>query len=224
MSTAPAIFGEQLPSINKTSVALALTWGAIVRPVVWGSVYHGLRSLCGTYLKGDKTSVERNSKNFRRTAYSCVAEVGISVVLCPARYLAAVHCSRILLDFAVPSLSDKVGVVDRFAPANFMSFAQFAFLQQGDDEWNMDFFVWQVPSIILTVGKLIARRRRLGAAKCRTKRVLGVLFMHILLRAFTGSFTVQLPQSEGDLLTAVIATSLESLVAKYLIWHTWPFE
>lgn len=223
MAAQPTLFGEQLPSINSTSVGAALVWGALVRPVIWGSLYHGVRSLCGTYLRRDETSKERNWKNFQRTVLSCSAEVGISVLFVPARYLAAMHCTRLLIDFANPAASDALGMVDRFDAGPFMTFAQHAFLAGADEEWNMDFFVFQIPSIALTIGKLIARRRRLGAAKCKTKRVLGMLLVHVLMRAFTGSFTVQLPQSEGDLMTAMIAITLEGLASKYLIYHTWPF-
>jgi hypothetical protein len=223
MASQPTIFGEKLPSINSTAVAATLAWGAFVRPVIWGSIYHGIRAFCGTYIRRDTKSSERNLKNFQRTVYSCTAEVGLSVIFVPVRYLAAMHCTRLLIDFANPSASDVLSTVDRFNAGTFMTFAQHAFLASADEEWNMDFFVFQLPSIALTLGKLIARRRKIGAAKCRTKRVLGVLLLQVMLRAFTGSFTVQLPQSEGDLMTALIAISLEGLASKYLIYHTWPF-
>ncbi|CUF23750.1 Hypothetical protein, putative [Bodo saltans] len=223
MAAQPTIFGEQLPSINSVAVAATLTWGALLRPVIWGSFYHGVRAFLGTYVRRDEKSCERNWKNFQRTVYSSIAEVGLSVAFVPARYLAAMHCTRLLIDFANPSFSDALAVVDRFNAGTFMAFAQHAFLSSVDEEWNMDFFVFQLPSIALTIGKLIARRRKIGAAKCRTKRVLGMLFLQVVLRAFTGSFTVQLPQSEGDLITALIAISLEGLTSKYLIYHTWPF-
>ena len=153
---------------------------------------------------------------------SQLLEVGISAILVPMRYLAAVSAGRFMLDFAFNDVSDTLSIIDRFHPREYYAFSLYAFAS--DTEWNLDFFIWQLPAVVLTLFKFVLRRRRIGAACGETWRVGGVLVMHVLLRAFMASFAVDIPQSNVDAANAAIAALCEMSCMSYLIRHTWPFE
>lgn len=52
-----------------------------------------------------------------------------------------------------------------------------------------------MPSVLLSLGKLFYRRRYNGAEKCKTKRVLAAIALQLLLRAYTATFSIMLPEN-----------------------------
>ncbi|EPY35891.1 hypothetical protein AGDE_07187 [Angomonas deanei] len=151
-------------------------------------------------------------------------EIGVSLLFAPIRFIAAYNTPRFLLDYMFNTVSDTLSILDLFRPGLFASYAITAFTSGSDDEMNFDFFVYQVPSVVVTIVKLIMRRKRLGKEKCRTKRVLGVLFARMLLRAVIPSYSIMIPTQGGELVVASIQLFLEQLCTSYLFRHTWPYE
>lgn len=216
-----SVYGVTLPSINSKSVGMQLFCGAVIRNVAITAAYFGVKTVVSRlFTKDFNATIKRNTDEAKRYLLSSVGEAGISVMIFPMKYLAAVTTQRFLFDFMLPSWSDSLSVLDFFKPAEFMSFALHAFASEQD--WNWDFFLWQIPSIAVTLAKLVLRRRRVGAEKCRTKRVIAVALLHVFVRSFVASFCVQLPQTDADALVALVMVGVESICANYLIRHTWP--
>lgn len=218
-------YGVQLPSIRTTSVCATLFVGLVARNAILSGAWLSLKAAHATLRFSPEEAKEKREKYraqaFRYTS-SLFAEAAVSTVLVPMRYLAAVTTQRFLVDFGFQGLSELLSYVDFFDPARFMSFSQFAFQGDQSEDWNWDFFVWQMPALALTLGKLWYRRKALGAEKTKTKRVVGMLVPWLFIRAFLASFSVQIPQTEGDAMVAVGAIVLESLMAKYIVANTWP--
>lgn len=211
-----------LPKISSSVETVRLTYGALLRLCLHSSVYYGSRGFVAERVLGRKGAMDFSEREAMRYVLSMSAEIGVSVLLLPVRYLAASTTPRFMLDYMFTRWSDVLSVVDRFHPGSYVSYALYAFASSSA-EWNFDFFVWQVPSILLTVGKLITRRRRVGAARCRTKRVLGVLLAQILLRAYMSTFSVMIPEQGSEAVEALVVTVLEGMATSYLARHTWPF-
>ena len=218
-------YGVQLPSIRTTSVCASLLFGFATRTLLISGSWCFLKSAYASFRYSAEEAKEKHqhykSQAVRYTS-SLFAEAAFSTILVPMRYLAAVTTQRFLFDFGAQELSELLSWVDLFDPARFMSFSQYAFQGDQSEDWNWDFFVWQLPAVALIVGKLMYRRHALGAERCKTKRVLGMLVPWMFIRAFLASFSVQIPQTEGDALVAIGAVVVESLMANYLIANSWP--
>lgn len=211
-----------LPNINVTVETLRLVYGSFMRLCLHSTVYYGSRGFIAEKVLRKKGAMESYEREGICYILSIGAEIGVSMLIMPVRYLAAITTPRFILDYMFTSWSDCISILDRFNPGCYASYALYAFTNTTDD-WNLDFFAWQTPSLILSIGKLLLRRRRVGAAQCRTKRVLGMLGLQVLLRAYMASFSVMIPEQWSEAVEAVVVTFLEGIVTSYLIRHTWPF-
>lgn len=211
-----------LPQISSSVETVRLSYGALLRLCLHSTAYYGSRGFVAERVFGRKGAIEVSEREAMRYVLSMGAEIGVSVLIMPVRYLAASTTPRFMLDYMFTRWSDILGVFDRFHPGAYASYALYAF-ESTSEEWNFDFFTWQVPSVVLSLGKLILRRRRVGAARCRTKRVIGVLLAQILLRAYMSTFSVMIPEQGSEALEAMVVTVLEGMATSYLARHTWPF-
>lgn len=215
---------EYLPSINSLFETLRLGWGTCCRLCLYGVAYYGMCGVISEKILGRNGSIDRCERDGMRYFLSMGGEVVLSLAWAPMKYLAAVNTPRFLLDYLLTSWSDVLAIMDRFHAGKFASYAMYTFAtHSSEDEWNLSFFSWQVPSVTLTVSKLISRRRRVGAETCRTKRVVGVLLLQVLLRAYMSSFSLMLPETGSEAVEAMVVTVLESASTSYLVRHTWPF-
>ncbi|GET90845.1 hypothetical protein, conserved [Leishmania tarentolae] len=211
-----------LPKISSNLETLRLTYGAFLRLCLHSTVYYGSQGFVAEYVSGHKGAMMISEREAMRYVLSMAAEVGVSVLLMPVRYLAASTTPRFMLDYMFTRWSDVLAVFDRFNPSTYASYAVYAFASS-NDEWNFDFFTWQIPSVLMTIGKLIARRRLVGSARCRTKRVCGVLLSQLILRAYMSTFSVMIPEEGSEAVVAVLVTIFEGMATSYLARHTWPF-
>lgn len=212
---------EHLPPINLRVETLRLAFGSVVRLCLRTLVYYGGYVLFGRSVLSKKGFCATWGQHSLSYVVSLGTEIGVSTLICPVRYLAAVTTPRFILDYALTGWSDVLRVLDRFPPGNFAAYALYAF--SSDEDWSFDFFTWQLPSVALSLAKLWRRRQTLGGERCRTKRVLAVLLLQVLLRAHLATFSVMIPESGGDVVAAVVSAVLGSLATSYLARHTWPF-
>ncbi|KAG5472459.1 hypothetical protein LSCM1_03858 [Leishmania martiniquensis] len=211
-----------LPKMNSNFETVRLTYGALLRLCLHSTVYYGTQGFVAEKVFGDQGAMSVSEREAMRYVLSMGAEVGVSVLIMPVRYLAASTTPRFLLDYMFTRWSDVLALLDRFNPGTYASYALYAFAGT-DDEWNFDFFTWQAPSVLMTLGKLIARRRLVGPVRCRTKRILGVLLAQLFLRAYMSTFSVMIPEQSSEALAAMVVTVLEGMATSYLARHTWPF-
>ncbi|AIO00459.1 hypothetical protein LPMP_302360 [Leishmania panamensis] len=211
-----------LPKIGSNFETVRLTYGAFLRLCLHSTVYYGAQGFVSEKLFGRKGTMGVAEREAMRYILSMGAEVGVSVLIMPVRYLAASTTPRFMLDYMFTRWSDVLALLDRFNPSTYASYALYAFASS-NDEWNFDFFTWQIPSVLMTLGKLIARRRFAGSARCRTKRVFGVLLAQLILRAYMSTFSVMIPEQGSEALVAMSVTILEGMATSYLAQHTWPF-
>jgi hypothetical protein len=211
-----------LPKISSSFETVRLGYGALLRLCLHSTAYYGSRGFVAERVFGCKGAMEVSEREAIRYVLSMSGEIGVSMLIMPVRFLAASTTPRFMLDYMFTWWSDVLAIVDRFHPGAYASYALYAFASSGA-EWNFDFFTWQVPSVVLTLGKLILRRRRVGAAMCRTKRVLGVLLAQIVLRAYMSTFSVMIPEQGSEAIEAIVVTVLEGMATSYLARHTWPF-
>ncbi|CCW61596.1 unnamed protein product [Phytomonas sp. EM1] len=217
----PNVEFQYLQNINSYVESLRLGYGSIIRLCIHSSVYYGSRGFIREKILGKKGGLETSERDAIRYLLSMIAEVGISMLWVPVQYLAAINTPRFLLDYMLTNWSDVLSKIDRFQSIRYASYASYAFSSDPDSEWNLDFFSWQVPSVILTVAKLVMRRRRIGA---RTGRVVLALLVQIVLRAYCSTFSVMIPETGTEVFEAILATLLEGMVTSYLVRSTWPFH
>ncbi|ESL07280.1 hypothetical protein TRSC58_05033 [Trypanosoma rangeli SC58] len=212
---------EFLTPINPRVETVRLLSGSVMRLCLYSAAYY---VGCGVFSKyvlrrgGSLAMWEQESLPY---VASLGMEIGVSVIICPVRYLAAVTTPRFILDYTMTGWSDTLSLLDQFSAGNFAAYAMYAF--SSDSDWNLDFFAWQVPSVILTLAKLYYRRKKLGSERCRTKRVLAIIPLQMLLRAYIAGFSVMIPENSAEAVSAVGVTVVESMLTSYLARQTWPF-
>lgn len=214
---------EYLPQINSRVETVRLACGSLIRLCLHSAVYYGARGVISDVLLGNRGAFQASEREAICYVLSMLTETGVSMLWTPIRYLAAVNTPRFLLDYLLTRWSEVLRFVDRFHPGRFASYALYAFASEANEEWNLNFFAWQVPSVVLTLGKLILRRIRLGSKNCRTKRILGILFFQIVFRAYMSTFSVMIPEQGSEAAEAMLVTIFEGLCTAYLARHTWPF-
>ncbi|AAZ11927.1 uncharacterized protein TEOVI_000098800 [Trypanosoma equiperdum] len=212
---------EHLPTIDSRVETLRLVFGSFLRLIIYSVTYYTGRGLFSQYVLRRRGSVSQSKQSMISYVASQGLEIGVSVIICPVRYLAAVTTPRFLFDYTLTGWSEILRTLDLFSPGRFASYAVYAF--SSTSEWDLDFFVWQMPSVALTLAKLWYRRRHLGTKKCCTTRVLLMLPLQILLRAYLSSFSVMIPECGEELLEAIVSAGLEAGVSAYIIRNTSPF-
>ncbi|KAH9579988.1 hypothetical protein LSM04_005650 [Trypanosoma melophagium] len=211
---------ERLPPIDTRVETLRLLYGSLVRLCLHTCASYAGRGLLSRCLRrGPPATWRRQALPY---AAALGAEILLSGLLCPRQYLAAVTTPRFLLDYVLTGWSDVLRRLDRFAPGKFAAYALQAFAS--DAEWNFGFFTWQLPSVALTLAKLCWRRCKLGPTRTRTKRVLVMLLVQMLLRAYVSTFSVMIPETAGEVAESIVSAVLEGMVTSYLARHTWPLE
>lgn len=216
------LFGSSyLPQINPTRTAIKIGCGAMLWLTLRSTVYYGVRGLISKYILNREDGLQ--DATIDGVGYvTCVgAEYAVSCMWCPVPFLAGITAPRYLLDYVLTWFSEYVCVFDRFNAAEYAAFSVYAF-EGGEEEWNFAFFTWQTPSVLLTLGKLMYRRLRYGSKSTNALRVLGVLGLQVLVRAFLSSFSILLPDSSSSALQAIIFVFLDSAASRYLIWRTFP--
>ncbi|ORC90834.1 uncharacterized protein TM35_000072580 [Trypanosoma theileri] len=209
---------ERLPPIDSRVETLRLLYGSLVRLCLHTFASYAGRSLLARCLqRGGPATWGRQALPY---AAALGAEVLLSALVCPRQYLAAVTTPRFLLDYVLTGWSDVLRRLDGFAPGKFAAYALQAFAS--DAEWNFGFFTWQLPSVALTLAKLCWRRRTLGPTRTRTLRVLMMLPVQVMLRAYVATFSVMIPESVGEVTESIVSAVLEGMVTSYLARHTWP--
>lgn len=211
-----------LTSINPTSTAIKIGCGAIVWLAIRTATYYGTRGLFSECILEKDGALDEAAEDAKEYFGAMTAEHVVSCAFSPVRYLAGITAPRYLLDYMLTWLSDYICVFDRFSPAEYASFSVFAF-ESGDEEWSLAFFSWQMPAVCLNVLKLIYRRYKFGPQQTKTFRVLGVIGIQVMVRAYLSSFSVILPDSGRSAMEAIIGCFLDSMATRYLIWHTSPF-
>lgn len=211
-----------LPRINLKVETVRLVYGSFIRLCLHTAVYYGGYGLLKEKIMGKKGALDVSECDGAVNALSTAIETVVSLLLCPVRYMAAVSTPRFLLDYMITNWSERLRYLDGFRPGNYASYALSAFAN-ASEEWSLTFFSWQLPSCVLSLGKLILRRRRLGSSRCRTKRVLGALVAQILLRCYLSSFSIMIPEHGGEAVEAVVVCVLESMATSYLALNTWPY-
>ncbi|KAG8346469.1 hypothetical protein TRVL_02705 [Trypanosoma vivax] len=164
---------EHLPAIDSRVETARFLYGTLLRLFVQSLAYYGTRGLVSRYVLRRKDS---SVWVYRSRVYmgSQAIEIGVSLLVYPMRYLAAVTTPRFILDYTLTNWSDTLRRVDLFSPGKYAAYALRAFTS--DSDWNLNFFTWQVPSVALTLAKLWRRRRLLGPSSCRTARILLFFF------------------------------------------------
>nr|CCC91074.1 conserved hypothetical protein [Trypanosoma congolense IL3000] len=207
-----------LPAIDLRVETLRLAYGSLLRLFLYPLAYYTGRGLFSQYVLRHKGSLTAWRRCIPPYVASQGLEIGVSLLICPVRYLAAVSTPRFMLDYMLTGWSEVLRSLDLFSPGKYVSYADYAF--SSISEWNLDFFTWQVPAAVLTLAKVWYRRRRLGAQNCRTLRVLLMLPLQLFLRAYLSSFSIMLPETGEEALEAVIAVVLEGAVTSYIAHHT----
>lgn len=211
-----------LPAINTTTELFRLLCGSILRLALHSGLYYGGYGLIMEKIRKRKGSYTLSERAALCYLLSMGLEIGVSMLVVPFRFLSAISAPRFLLDYMLNSWSDKLSMLDRFAPGKFASFATYSF-ERPDCDWSFDFFTWQVPSVVLSLVKLLARRRHVGAKNCRTKRVLFALGLQVILRAYMATFVTELPENDLEAVNAILVTVLEGIATSYVVRHTWPY-
>lgn len=212
-----------LRSISPSHCALKLACGGFIWLGIRTISYFGLRGAFSKYVRGRDEGVEEAVEDGKEYLASMAAEHVVSCALCPIPYLAGSLAPRFLLDYMLTWFSDIVCVLDRFNPSEYASFSVYAF-ESGDEDWSLSFFSWQMPAVVLTLGKLFYRRYKYGKKSTKTLKVLGVLGGQLLIRAYLTSFSIMLPDSTGSAFQSIVACFIDSLATRYLIVHTSPFN
>lgn len=212
-----------LPSITPHMEAVRFAYGAVARLLLRTTVFYG-KNLAKKYLFKEENVQRVCEEEAVRYDSSMLLEQMVSFVVVPARYIAAVTAPRLMLDFLSNQLSDALSLLDAFRPGRFASFAIYAFAGNSNEDWNFDFFTWQGPAVCLTLGKLLVRRHRLGAEKCKIKKVMGVLVGQIFTRAYLGTFSINIPENASEAVGAVLIWLLEGALTAYLAAETYPFS
>jgi hypothetical protein len=203
-----------------TSTAWAtakLMWGLVVRT--------GLQSICfdGTVALLSPSSRGRRKNAFIRSVSFCCCEVGVSLLLFPSRFVCSMSVARSLLDMALPGTSEILAVFDSYDP----SMLQFLSLQSYPEDLadlTIGFMAWQIPCVFLHLALLVHRRRRLGAARTRTKRSLAVIVLLAVTRMYLTSFCVNPPETEADAISATVFVAISGMCQSYLARHLWPWD
>lgn len=211
-----------LPQVSSSRVALKLGCGAIVWLAARSVVYYGFRGLLRKYVFRQPKAVEEAVEDGKVFALSMAAEHIISCCCCPVTYLAGSSSPRFLFDYILTWWSERLCLLDRFSPVEYVSFSFQAF--ESSEEWNFAFFTWQIPSILLTVGKLTYRCFRRGRKEVKTLRVMGALLIQLFLRSYISSFSVMLPDSFLSALAAIVFCFMDSALGRYLAFQTYPFH
>ena len=194
-----------------------LLWGFVVRTALQSSLFDGIVALV-------KPSSRTKRKNafIRSLSFSC-CEVGVSLILFPARYACCVTVARSLFEMALPGMSEIVAVFDGYDSSIFQYLSLQCFPEDLAD-LNFAYMLWQAPAMLFQLGLLLARRRQLGAARTRTKRVLGVMLLQLITRMYLTSFCVNPPTTEGDAVSATVFVTVGCLCQSYLSRHLWPWD
>ncbi|EPY24109.1 hypothetical protein STCU_04501 [Strigomonas culicis] len=211
-----------LPAITPHMEALRFAFGTVARLLIRTTVFCGTGLVKKHFMK-QENAVRDCEEEAVQYGTAMFLEQAVSFVVVPARYIAAVTAPRLMLDFLSNQLSDALSLVDGFRPGRFASFAVYAFAGSPDEDWNFDFFTWQGPAIGLTLAKLLVRRHRLGAKQCKVKKVLGVLAGQVLVRAYLGTFSINIPESASEAVGAVLIWLLEGALTASLAAETHPF-
>lgn len=210
-----------LPTVNSSRVAVQLGYGAVVWLLVRATLSYGVRGLVSKLILQRPAGVKNATEDGKVFVQSVGAELFLSLCCCPVTYLAGSCTPRFLLDYVLTWYSEWLCHLDRFSPRDYISFASSAF--ESTDEWNFAFFTWQLPSVFLNLGKLAYRCFRGRRRETKVSKVLGALGMHVCVRAYLCSFSVILPRSSASALEVIICCLLDSLLGRYIIFHTYPF-
>lgn len=210
-----------LPTVNSSRVAVQLGYGAVVWLVVRSALYYGARGLASKLILQRPAGVKKATEDGKVFIQSMGAELFFSLCCCPVTYLAGSCTPRFLLDYVLTWYSEWLCLLDRFSPRDYISFASSAF--ESTDEWNFAFFTWQIPSVVLNIGKLAYRCFRGRRRETKITKVLGVLGLQVCVRAYLCSFSVILPSSSASALEVIIFSLLDSLMGRYIIFNTYPF-
>ena len=211
--------GVQVP-LFRTSAQLL--WGSTFRYFAFCAAWSSCR-VCYALLRGRGRSASQAAKHDWKVWSACYGmEVGVSLLICPMRYLTGKQLHRLIFDMMYEEGSFHLKSIDGFDPYTFLPYAFHALA--ADDESNWAFFTWHLPATALTLTKLAWRVWRLGSRNTKTKRCLGVVALQYFLRTLMCSFCATLPTSEQELILVLILMSAEKWSDAYLMRNTWPFN
>jgi hypothetical protein len=227
----PSIVAEEVPSqesLNLPPINLAvetgrLLWGLSFRYMLACGTWYGIYRAFDTFKRvPDKVSEQRRGKRFRMWALSHAADVGVSLLLVPGRYLTGKTAPRLLFDFTFMTWGDVLSKFDLFAGRQYLSYAVNRLTPANGAEYDYSFLLWQAPSTVLTAVKLYQRFKRCPQQTSLVKAVLA-MGLHFFIRLMVMSFALYLPRSEEELIITAIMVGMEKTLDAYLIRNTWPW-
>jgi hypothetical protein len=165
---------------------------------------------------------ERRKRDLRMWGCSMGAEVAVSLLLVPGRYLVGKSVHRLMFDFMMPALSDLLCKFDRFNPSRFLGFSADRTTPAEGAEWDLSFFVWHLPATLLTFGKLFYRMHTVGRKNTKAWRCIGVTLVQYIARVMMVTFSTWLPMSENELVFCLLLLGIDKTTDAYLIRNTWP--
>jgi hypothetical protein len=232
MSGQPSIMAEEvvspeaalnLPEVRLMADTARLVWGLSVRYGLACATWYGIyRAKDIMQRVPDKKSEKHRQARARMWLLSFAADVGVSLLLVPGRYLTGRTAPRLLFDFAFMSWGDALSKFDLFAGNRYLAFAINRLTPANGAQTDYSFLLWQMPSTVLTAVKLY-RRYKENPAKTRPLRVIPVMGVHFFLRLMMMSFALYLPRTEEELILTGVLNALEKTCDAFLIRNTWPW-
>jgi hypothetical protein len=212
----------ELPEVSLIGDGMRLMWGMSFRYLAACGVWYGIYRAKDMWLRVDeKKSDAERQKQFKMWALSHAADVGVSMLLVPGRYIVGKNGSRLLFDFTFQSYGAALSKFDLFVGQQYLAYAINRMSPAPGATSDYSFFLWQVPSTLLTGAKLYMRMQK-APKKTAPIRVGIAMGVHFFVRLMGLSLALYLPRSEEELILAGIMTALDKSLEAYLIRSTWP--
>ena len=159
-------------------------------------------------------------------ATSFVLDTGASLLALPGAYIVGKHVTRLIIDAFAPASSRALCRLDGFSYGAFLAVAGDVNSGPGSGSATqvVNAFTWQLPSLAVTLAKLLLRARRHGMKRTRFFRCLAVALVQYAARVPLMSFATMLPMSDSELVMCAACVATDSLSDSYLAYHTWPLD
>jgi hypothetical protein len=183
---------------------------------IWTLIYLGVDKMKKVPAEKSKQKAKARLNMWSRSFW---LEAAVSLGTVPGRYLTGKTAPRLLFDFTFMQWGDNLSIFDRFHPRNYIFYALNRLTPSG--EWDLSFFLWQLPATLASGYKLY-KRRQTAPEHTKTGRCAAAMFVQYFNRILLISFAVSLPRSLDELIFAAALTGLDKYLDAYIIRNTWP--
>jgi len=213
----------ELPQVSLLGDSIRFMWGMSFRYLAACGVWYGIYRAKDMWYKVDeKESEKQRATQFKMWALSHAADVGVSMLLVPGRYIVGRNGARLLFDFTFQSYGGALAKFDMFTGQQYLAYAINRMSPAPGATHDYSFFLWQLPSTLFTGFKLWKRLQK-APKKTAPVRVVLAMGVHYFVRLMGLSLALYLPRSEEELILAGIMTALDKTLEAYLIRNTWPY-